>query len=63
MKAEQNCLAHALVLAIAKVVNDTDYKAYRQGRKICHLVQTLLEATAINLSNGAGIPELVRFQE
>jgi hypothetical protein len=31
---EENCLAHALVIAFAKVTNDPDYKAYRQGRKI-----------------------------
>jgi len=34
VKAEQNCLAHALVIAIAKVDNDPNYKAYIQGRKI-----------------------------
>jgi len=34
VKAEQNCLAHALVITIAKVDNDPNYKAYRHGRKI-----------------------------
>jgi hypothetical protein len=34
VKAETNCLAHALVIAIAKATNDPNYKAYRQGRKI-----------------------------
>jgi len=63
VKTEENCLAHALVTSIAKVENDPDYKAYRQGRKIRQVVQTLLETTGIDLSNGAGIPELVRFQE
>jgi len=63
VKEEENCLAHALVIAIAKVENDPDYKAYRQGRKICHVIQTILETTGIDLSNGAGIPELIRFQE
>jgi len=61
--AEQNCLAHALVITITKVGNDPNYKAYRQGRKIRPVVQTLLETIAIDLSNGAGIPELVSFQE
>jgi len=63
VKAEQNCLAHALVIAIAKVDNDHNYKAYRQGRKIRPVVQTLFETIGFELSNGARIPELVRFQE
>jgi len=63
VKAQENCLAHSLVISIAKVENDSDYKTYRQGRKIRQVVQTLLETTDIDLSNGAGIPELVRFQE
>ena len=63
VKAEENCLAHALIISIAKVENDPDYKAYRQGRKIRQVVQTLLDTTDIDLSNRAGILELVRFQE
>ena len=63
VKAEENCLAHALVRAIAKVDKDPNYKAYIKGRKIRQVVQTLLETTGIDLSNGAGITELVRFQE
>ena len=62
VKAEQNCLAHAFVIAIPKVDNGHNYKVYRQGRKIRPIVQTLLETIRIDLSNGAGIPELVRFQ-
>jgi len=63
VKTEENCLAHALVIAVAKVENDPNYTAYRQGRKIHHAVQMLIDATGIDLSNGGGIPELVRFQE
>jgi len=63
VKTEENCLAPALVIAIAKVENDPNYKAYINGRKIRHVVQTLLDATGIDLSNGGGIPELMRFQE
>ena len=63
VKAEENCLAHALVTAIAKVDKDPNFKAHIQGRKIRHVVETLLETTGIDLSNGAGIPELFRFQE
>ena len=49
-KAEENCLAHALVIAIAKVDNDPNYKAYSQGRKIRQVVQTQLETTGIDLT-------------
>jgi len=30
VKAETNCLAHAIVFAIAKITNDPNYKAYIQ---------------------------------
>jgi len=50
--AKENCLAHALVIAIARVDNDTNYKAYRQGRKIRPVVQALLKETGIDLTNG-----------
>jgi len=63
VKAEQNCLAHALVIAIAKVDNNPNYKAHRQGRKIRPGVQTLVETIGIDLSKVAGIPELVKSQE
>jgi len=57
VEAVQNCLA------IAKVDKDPNYKAYRQGWKIRHVVDTLPETTGIDLPNGAAIPELVRFKE
>ena len=63
VRVEENCLAHALVIAIAKVDKDPNFKGCIQGRKILHVDETLLETTGIDLSNGAGIPELVRFQE
>jgi hypothetical protein len=34
VKAEQKCLGHDLIVAIARVNNDPNYKSYRQGRKI-----------------------------
>ena len=61
VKAEDNCLAHAIIIAIAKVKNDQNYKTY-QGRKIRQVVRNLFVTTGINLSRG-GIPELVKFQE
>ena len=52
-----------MVIANAKLDKDPNYKAYIQDRKIRHVVQNLLESTGVELSNNAGIPELVRFQE
>jgi hypothetical protein len=63
VRAEENCLAHALVIAIAKLNNDPNYTAYMKGRKIRRVVRQLLETTAIDLKNGGGIEELTRFQE
>jgi hypothetical protein len=31
--AENNCLAHALVIGIAKLPEDPDYKAFIQGKR------------------------------
>jgi hypothetical protein len=59
--AKNKCLAHALMIAIAKLTNDPDYKAFRQGRKIRPVVDHLLETTGIDLTNGGGIPELMKF--
>jgi len=63
VKAEENCLAHAIIVAIARVDNNGNYTAYRKGRKIRPLVQALLQETAIDLTNGGGVTELNRFQE
>jgi hypothetical protein len=63
VKAEENCLAPALVIAIAKLSNEPNYVAYRKGRKIRTVVNNLLAATEIALTNGGGIPELIKFQE
>jgi len=63
VNAETNCLAHALVIAIAKI-NDPNYRAYIQGRKIGPMVQRLLQTTGINLDQVGGcIRELNQFEE
>ena len=51
VKAESNCLAHALVIAKAKVDgDDKNYQSYRHGNKISSVVDRLLETTGIDLS-------------
>jgi len=63
MKAEENCPAHALIIAIAKLHNDANYILERKGSKIRSVVQMLLQEIGIDLTNGAGIPEINRFQK
>ena len=63
VKAETDCLAHALVIAIAKITNDPNYKSYRDGWKIGSVVQRLLETTGIDLNRGGSIRELAQFQQ
>jgi len=52
---------YALVIAIAKVDNDANYKPYRECRKIRSVVQTIVQGTGIELTNGAGIPDFNRL--
>jgi len=56
VKAEENCLAHALIISIAKLTNDPDYKAFHQGNKIRPIVDHLLAMTGIDLTNGEESP-------
>jgi hypothetical protein len=58
-----NCLAHALLIAIARWESDPNYTVYRKGRKIQPDVRRLLETTGIDLSRGGELPELQSFQE
>ena len=63
VKADNNCFAHALIIAIARMNKDPNYQSYRKGNKIRPVVASFLETTGIDLTNGGGIPELIRFQE
>ena len=45
VKAEDNCLAHALIIAIAKVDNNPNCTSYRDGIKIRPVVQKQLANT------------------
>jgi len=63
VKTESNYLPWALIIAIARVENDSNHKSYRDGWKIRPVVRNLLETTGIHVTNGAGLPELAKFQE
>ena len=56
VKQAGNCLAHAIIIAIAKMENYPMYVAYRRGYKILPVVQKLLDKPGIVLSGGRGIP-------
>ena len=56
VKAESNCLAHALIIAKAKVDGDSNYESYRHGYKLRPIVDRLLETTGINLSTAGEYP-------
>jgi len=63
VKAKTDCLAHALIITIARITNDPDYNSYRHGYKILQKVQHLLQTTGINLQHAGGIQEFQRFQD
>ena len=63
VKEIENCLAHALIIEIAKADNNPEYVAYRRCYKIRPIVQDLLATTGIDLTRCGGIPELIKFQE
>jgi hypothetical protein len=63
VQATDNCLAHSILIAIAKLESDPNYKEYGKRRKIRPVVQKLLAETGISLTEGGGIPQLIKFQE
>ena len=65
VNADNNCLAHSLIIAIARMNKDPNYQSYRKGckKKIRPVVASLMETTGIDLTNGGGIPEINRYQE
>ena len=48
---------------LSRINKDPNYESYRNSCKIRSVVESLLETTGIDLDNGGGIPELIRFQE
>jgi len=63
VKAEENCLAHAFIIAIARVDNVANFTAFRKSRKIRPVVEALLQQTGIDLTRCREILERKRFQE
>jgi hypothetical protein len=63
VNTEKNCLAHAVIIAIARVDNDPNCDSYRKGRKIRPEVDSLLQATGVDLTWGGKISELGSFQQ
>jgi len=57
------CLAHALIIAMAKVNGDSTFKSYRDGYGLKEPVEELVKASGVDLSNGGGFKELQQFQE
>ena len=62
VKTETNCLAYALIIAIARLTKDPNYNAYRQGYKIRPEVHHLLQTTGIDLQNVGRIREIQQLQ-
>ena len=63
VKDTVNCLAHSLIISVAKVNIDPKYESYLIGNKIRPVIRNLLQTTSVDLPKGAGILELDRFQE
>ena len=63
MKTAFLCLAHALIIAMAKVNGDSKFKLYRDSKGLKETVEELLKASGVDLSNGGRFKELQQFQE
>jgi hypothetical protein len=58
VKAETNCLAQALIIAITKITKDPNYVAHRKGRKIHKVVDNLRRQKSIKK-----MEEFPKFQD
>jgi hypothetical protein len=58
MKAGFLCLAHALIIAMARVNEDPKYKSYRDGYSLKQTVKDLLSSTGVDLTNGGNFKGL-----
>jgi len=62
VKAAFLCLAHALIIAMAKVNGDSNFKLYSNGRCLKERVEELLKASGVDLSNGGGLKNFNSFR-
>ena len=60
LKAEQNSLVHALVIAISRLEEDPNHNSYLRGSTIRPVVRNVCHMICNHLTKGAKIPELVR---
>ena len=58
MKATFLCLAHALIIAMARVNGDPKYKSNRDGYSLDKPVEDLMNASGVDLRNGGGLDDL-----
>ena len=63
LKAAFLCLAHALIIAMARVNGDPKYKLYRNGYLLDQLVDEPLKVSGVDLYNGGSLEELHQFQD
>ena len=52
VKSALNCLAYALIIAMASVNGDPKYQSYRDGKGLKKPVEDLLKDSGVDLSNG-----------
>ena len=62
-KTALNCLAYALIIAMARVNGDPKYQSYRDGRGLIKPVENFLKSSGVYLSNGGGFEEFRKFQD
>ena len=63
VKAALLCLAHVLIIAMARVNDDPKYKSYKNGSGLKERVEEFLMASGADLSNGGCLEELQNLQE
>jgi len=63
VKTALNCLAYALIIAMAHINGDPKYQSYRDGKGLKIPVEDLLKASGVDLSNGGVFEEFRQFQD
>jgi len=62
VKAEDTFLSHALIIPVAKLDIDPNYKSYRDGREIRLVVRKLFDTIGIDLPRVGGFPNSTNFK-